>query len=67
MPLGGHEKEKTLELINDNKHIFQKALSQEKLKIKYIPKIKFYLDDTFEEAQKIKKLLSSKNVMRDLK
>ena len=66
MPLGGHEKEKILDAINANKHVFQKAISREKLNIKYTPKIKFYLDDTFDEAQKIKKLLSNKKVMRDL-
>ena len=29
--------------------------------------IKFYLDDTFDEAQRIQKLLSNKKVIRDLK
>ena len=67
MPLGGYEKEKILDLINKNKYIFQKDISQKKLRIKNIPKINFYLDDTFEEAQKIEKLLSNKKVIRDLK
>ena len=67
MPLGGIEKEKIIDLINKNKHKFQKALSEEKLKLKYIPKLKFYLDDTFDEADKIEKLLSNENVLRDLK
>ena len=67
MPLGGYEKEKILDLINKNKYIFQKDISQKKLRIKNIPKINFYLDDTFEEAQKIEKLLSNKKVVRDLK
>tara|TARA_B100001123_G_C15335308_1_gene1032603 strand:- start:659 stop:1042 length:384 start_codon:yes stop_codon:yes gene_type:complete len=67
MPLGGYKKEKILDLINNNRNFFQKAISREKLKIKYTPKIKFYLDDTFEEAQKIQKLLSNKKVKRDLK
>ena len=67
MPLGGYNKDEILNLLNANQHIFQKDISREKLKIKYIPKIKFYLDDTFEEAQKIEKLLSNKKVVRDLK
>ena len=66
MPLGGHKKEEALNLINENKHVFQKILSKEKLKIKNIPKIRFYLDDTFDEAQKIQELLSNKGVVRDL-
>ena len=66
MPLGGDNKEEIVNLINENKYIFQKSISKEKLKIRYIPKIKFYLDDTFDEAQKIQKLLSNKKVLRDL-
>ena len=66
VPLGGFKKEKILNLITTHKHVFQKAISKEKLNIKYIPKIKFYLDDTFDEVQKIEKLLSNKKVMRDL-
>ena len=66
MPLGGNNKEEIVNLINENRHIFQRTISKEKLKIKYIPKIKFYLDDTFDEAQKIQKLLSNKKVQRDL-
>ena len=66
MPLGGHKKEEILNLLNENRFFFQKTISKEKLKIKYIPKIKFYLDDTFEEAQKIQKLFLNKKVVRDL-
>ena len=67
MPLGGNNKMEILNLINENKHIFQKFISKEKLKIKYIPKIRFYLDDTYEEAERIQKLLSNKKVIKDLK
>ena len=66
MPLGGYNKDEILNLLNANQYIFQKVLSREKLKIKYIPKIKFYIDDTFEEAQKIQKLFLNKKVARDL-
>ena len=34
--------------------------------VKYIPKIKFYIDDTFDEADKINRLLSNKKVKKDL-
>ena len=67
MPLGGYNKDEILDLLNANQYIFQKVISREKLKIKYIPKIKFYLDDTFEEAQRIQKLFLNKKVIRDLK
>ena len=67
MPLGGYNKDEILNLLNTNQYIFQKVISREKLKTKYVPKIKFYLDDTFEEAQRIQKLFLNKKVIRDLK
>ena len=67
MPLGGYKKEETLALLNQNTFFFQEFIAREKLKIKYTPKIKFYLDDTYDEAQKIQKLFLNKKVIRDLK
>ena len=52
--------------INRNKNIFQKYISNAKLKSKFTPKIKFFIDDTFSEADKIEKLLSNQKVKRDL-
>ena len=68
MPLGGGEfKDKLLENLNKDKHIFQKYIAFAKLKSKFTPKINFYIDNTFDEAEKIKKLLLNKKVIRDLK
>ena len=66
MPLGGINKENFLENINLQKHIFQKHLSKAKLKSKFTPKIKFYIDNTFDEAQKIETLLSQTKVLKDI-
>ena len=66
MPLGGENQHDLLENIKQKKNIFQKYLSRAKLKSKFTPKILFFIDDTFDEAQKIKKLLMDKNVLRDL-
>ncbi len=66
MPLGGQNKFKIVEALNDQKYIFQKFLSRAKLNSKFTPKINFYLDDSFDEAEKIEKLLLNKNVSRDL-
>ena len=66
MPLGGKGQENFLSIINQKKYIFQKYLSNAKLKSKFTPKINFFIDDTFEEAEKIKKLLLNKKVLRDL-
>jgi len=67
MPLGGYDKNKVLDLLNENKYFFQKTISNEKLKSKFTPKIKFFLDNTFEEAERIERLLLDKKVLRDLK
>ena len=66
MPLGGENKNKIIEEINTQKYIFQKFLSKARLNSKFTPKINFYLDDSFDEAEKIEKLLLNKDVLRDL-
>ena len=66
MPLGGENQQNLLENIKQKKNIFQRYLSRAKLKSKFTPKINFFIDDTFDEAEKIKKLLLNKNVLRDL-
>ena len=67
MPLGGKNKETVLENLKEKKFIFQKFLSKAKIQSKFTPKLSFYLDDTFDEAEKIEKLLLDKNVLRDTK
>ena len=66
MPLGGEKKNKIIEELNENKYVFQKFLSSARLNSKFTPKIIFFLDNTFDEAEKIEKLLLKKNVARDL-
>ena len=67
MPLGGKNKASVLENLKEKKFIFQKFLSKAKIQSKFTPKLSFYLDDTFDEAEKIEKLLLDKNVIRDIK
>ena len=66
MPLGGQDKNNIINKLNDEKYIFQKFISRAKLNSKFTPKIHFFLDDTFDEAEKIEKLLSNEKVKRDL-
>ena len=65
MPLGGKNKDKIINNLNDKKFIFQKFISRAKLQSKFTPKLLFFLDDTFDEAEKIEKLLLNKKVLRD--
>ena len=66
MPLGGENKNQILDLLNENKFFFQRVISSAKLKSKFTPKINFFIDDSFEEAERIEKLLLDKKVLRDL-
>ena len=66
MPLGGEKKTTVIEELNEKKNIFQKYLSNARLNSKFTPKINFYLDDSFDEAEKIEKLLLNTSVSRDL-
>ncbi len=67
MPLGGKNKLNILNNLKEKKYIFQKFLSKAKLQSKFTPTLSFFLDDTFDEAEKIEKLLMNKNVIRDIK
>ena len=67
LPLGGEFKNQLLEILNENKYIFQRYIANAKLHSKFTPKINFFLDDSFEEAEKISKLLLNIKVTRDLK
>ena len=64
--LGGKNKDEMIKLLNNNKYIFQQSISQAKLKSKYTPKINFYIDYSFDEAENIENLLLDKRVLRDL-
>ena len=66
MPLGGEFKETLLDVLNSKKYIFQKYIAKARIQSKFTPKIRFYIDDTFEEAEKISNLLMNKKVSRDL-
>ena len=66
MPLGGENKIKIIKELNEKKYIFQKFLSKARLNSKFTPKVMFFLDESFEYAEKIEKLLLNKNVSRDL-
>ena len=66
MPLGGKNKDKILQFLNNNKYVFQKSISRAKLRSKFTPKINFYIDDSFDEAERIENLLLDQKVLRDL-
>jgi ribosome-binding factor A len=58
MSLHHDDLEELLIALNDNAHYFQKEINR-KLNIKFTPKVRFFEDETFAEAQRIETLLST--------
>ena len=60
MPLGGKDSKKTVDLLKEFSHIVRKILSK-KIEMKYLPKVSFVEDKSFEYAEKIEKLIKQAN------
>ena len=56
IPLGGEDAENTLNLLTNFSYIVRKALSK-KIDMKFLPKISFINDNSFDYAEKIEKLI----------
>jgi len=56
IPLGGKETEKTVNTLTEFSHLVRRALSK-KLDIKFLPKLHFVGDDSFDYAERIEKLI----------
>ena len=62
LPLGGKDTNKVVTVLTEFSHLVRKALSK-KLDIKFLPRISFVGDKTFDYAEKIEKLINqTKNV-----
>ena len=57
IPLGGKEIEKTANTLTEFSYLVRKALSK-KLDIKFLPRVSFVGDKTFDYAEKIEKLIN---------
>ena len=56
IPLGGKEIERTVNILTEFSYLVRKALSK-KLDIKFLPKLVFVGDESFEYAERIEKLI----------
>ena len=56
IPLGGVEMDRTVSILTEFSHLVRKALSK-KLDIKFLPKLSFVQDNSFEYAEKIERLI----------
>ena len=57
IPLGGIESKKTVSILTEFSHLVRKALSK-KLDIKFLPRLAFVEDNSFEYAEKIERLIN---------
>ncbi len=57
MTLGGAKMEEVLPALNEAAFTFQKDIGR-KLQLKFTPRIRFVMDKSFDEAQKINSILS---------
>ena len=60
LPLGGKNAEKTIEILKEYSFLIRKILSQ-KVFMKFLPKILFKKDESFEYAEKIENLIKQTN------
>ena len=65
MPLAGEQKEEKLEALKTAAPEIRYLVSK-KVKLRYMPKLYFQLDNSFDEAERINTLLSQPEVARDL-
>ena len=61
IPLGGKETEKTVNILTEFSYLVRKALSK-KLDIKFIPRLYFVGDKSFDYAERIEKLIKQNNI-----
>ena len=62
IPLGGKDTEKTVNILTEFSHLIRKALSK-KIDMKFLPKVYFVGDKSFDYAEKIEKLIQNNKRM----
>ena len=65
MPLGGRDAKAVLAALERNKRYLRGEIAH-RVNLKFAPDIRFQLDERFDEAERIEKLLRTPEVRRDL-
>lgn len=65
MPLGGERAAEVVEALNRHRKFIRGQIAPQ-LNLKFAPEVRFFVDETFEEASRIDALLRSERVQRDL-
>jgi ribosome-binding factor A len=65
MPLGGRDQAEVIEALDRNKKFLRGEVARA-VNLKFAPEIRFHIDERFEEAERIQKLLRTPVVQKDL-
>jgi ribosome-binding factor A len=65
MPLGGRDAKAVVEALERNKRFLRGEIAH-RVNLKFAPDIRFRIDERFDEAERIAKLLHTERVQRDL-
>jgi ribosome-binding factor A len=65
MPLGGRDEQEVLAALDRNKRFVRGEIAR-RVNLKFAPEIRFRIDERFDEAERIEKLLRTPDVQRDL-
>jgi ribosome-binding factor A len=65
MPLGGRDENDVLAALDRNKRYLRGEIAR-RVNLKFAPEIRFRIDERFDEAERIEKLLRTPDVRRDL-
>jgi ribosome-binding factor A len=66
MPLGGRDAEAVLAALNRNKRFLRGEIAR-RINLKFAPEIRFAIDQRFDEAERVERLLRTPAVRRDLR
>ena len=64
IPLGGVDIKETVRILTEYSHLVRKALSK-RLDIKFLPKLTFVEDNSFEYAEKIERIIKKNKIDND--
>jgi ribosome-binding factor A len=65
MPLGGKDASEVIAALDRSKRYLRGEIAQ-RVNLKFAPDIRFHIDERFDEAERIEKLLRTPKVQRDL-
>jgi len=65
MPLGGRNEKEVLDALDRNKRFVRGEIAR-RVNLKFAPEIRFRIDERFDEAERIERLLRTPVVRRDL-